>query len=207
MKVEDLTQDKLDELLAGLERVDALEKSNKGLQADLAKAKAKAKGAEIDPEQHAELQTQVEHLQSELQKATGSSKKEIEKLTAELSKKDGALNQYLIESNLTNELVKVGVKPEFMEATKALLKAQATIKADGDKYEAIIGDKPLSEAITEWASGDTGKHFIKAPDNNGGGSQGSGSAPAAKIMPRSEFDSKSAVQKMQFVKDGGKVTD
>lgn len=169
MKVEELTQDKLDELLG---RFDALEESNKGLKADLAKAKAKAKGAEIDPEQHAALQSQVEELTDKLAKAEKAGKTEIEKLSNALKEKDGALNTYLVEAGLSDALAKVGVKPEFMDASKALLKAQAVIKADNGQYQALIGDKPLAEAIKEWALGDQGKHFIQAPNNSGGGGQG-----------------------------------
>lgn len=169
MKLEDLTQDKLDELLASIE---AMQESQKGLKADLAKAKAKAKGAEIDPEEHAALQTKVEELTNELNKATGASKKEIEKLTAQLQEKDGALNTYLIEAGLSDALAKAGVKPEFMDASKALLKAQAAIKADNGQYQAVIGDKPLADAIKEWASSDAGKHFVAAPANQGGGANG-----------------------------------
>jgi alanyl-tRNA synthetase len=171
MKVEDLTQDKLDELLASIE---AMQESQKGLKADLAKAKAKAKGAEIDPEEHAALQTKVEELSNELSKATGNSKKEIDKLTAQLQEKDGALNTYLIEAGLTDALAKAGVKPEFMDASKALLKAQAVIKAENGQYQALIGEKPLADAIKEWAVSETGKHFVAAPANSGGGSQGGG---------------------------------
>lgn len=205
MKVEDLTQDKLDELLASIE---AMQESQKGLKADLAKAKAKAKGAEIDPELHAELQTKVEELTNELSKATGNSKKEIEKLTAQLSEKDGALNTYLIEAGLSDALAKAGVKPEFMDASKALLKAQATIKADGGKYEALIGEKPLADAIKEWASSDTGKHFVAAHVNSGGGSQGGGNGGGqAKQVTRDQFDAMNPSDQKKYSIDGGKIVD
>jgi alanyl-tRNA synthetase len=173
MKLEDLTQDKLDELLG---RFDALEESNKGLKADLAKAKAKAKGAEIDPEEHAKLQTQVEELTSQLSKVSDVSKKELDKLSAQLKEKDGALNTYLVEAGLTDALAKAGVKPEFMDASKALLKSQAVIKAENGQYQALIGDKPLADAIKEWAGSDAGKHFVAAPNNSGGGANGGGNS-------------------------------
>jgi DNA repair exonuclease SbcCD ATPase subunit len=154
------------------ERLEASERANQGLKADLAKAKAKAKGAEIDPEAHAALQTQVEELQGKLEKVTKDSTKQIEKLTQQLTEKDGAVSKYLIDSQLTDQLAKAGVKPEFMDAAKALLKSQAAIKAENGEYTALIGDKAISEAIKEWASGDQGKHFIAAPDNTGGGAKG-----------------------------------
>lgn len=169
MKLEDLTQEKLDELI---QSVDALTESNKGLKGDLAKAKAKAKGAEIDPEEHAALKLQVEELTEKLGKSEGLSKKEIEKLTKQLGEKDGALQKYLIDANLTEALAKAGVKPEFMEASKALLKSSASIKSDNGEYVPVIADKTLADYVTEWAKGEQGKHFVAAQDNSGGGAGG-----------------------------------
>jgi hypothetical protein len=205
MKLEELTQEKLDEIL---ESMNAQGESIKGLKADLAKAKAKAKGAEIDPEAHAALQTQVEDLTEKLAKAEGASRKEIEKLTKNLSEKDGALQKYLIDANLTESLAKAGVKPEFMDASKALLKSSAAIKAENGEYVPVIADKPLADYVTEWAKGDQGKHFIAAPANNGGGAGGGdGKGAGGKTMTRAQFDAADHATRAQFAKDGGKVVD
>ena len=169
MKLEDLTQDKLDELLAEQE---AARNSLAGLKADLAKFKAKAKGAEIDPEAHAELQTTVETLKAELDKANKAAKKAGDEFNAQVSAKDAALSKYLIDSQLSDSLAKAGVKPEFMDAVKAMHRGSAQIAIDGTEYVARIGDKPISEAIAEWVGSDAGKHFISAPNNSGGGANG-----------------------------------
>lgn len=171
MKLEDLTQEKLDELIAEQE---AAKNSLSGLKADLAKFKAKAKGAEIDPEAHAELQTQVEALTAELDKVGKLSKKQVEDLTKQLSEKDGALTKYLIDSQLSDGLAKSGVKPEFMDAVKAMHRSAAQIALDNGEYVAKIGDKKIHEAIADWAVSDAGKHFITAPNNSGGGATGGG---------------------------------
>ena len=171
MKLEDLTQDKLDELLAESE---AARNTISGMKADLVKLKAKAKGAEIDPEAHAELQNKVEILQAELDKVGKLSKKQLDELNGQISAKDAALTKYLIDSQLSDGLAKAGVKPEFMDAAKALLRNGATIKAENGEYSALIGDKAITEAIGAWASSDQGKHFVAAPVNSGGGGQGGG---------------------------------
>lgn len=199
MKLEELTQDRLDELLASVE---ALTESQKGLKADLAKAKAKAKGAEIDPEEHANLQTQVADLTERLAKAEKSGKGEVEKLTKQLQEKDSALTTYLVDSQLTDSLAKAGVLPQFMDATKALLKSQATIKADNGQYQALIGDKPIAEAIKEWASSDNGKHYVKAPDNGGGGANGGEGGGAGGIKPKADGTEK---ERAAYVKDKYKL--
>jgi alanyl-tRNA synthetase len=172
MKIEDLTQEKLDELLGNLE---TLTETQKALKSDLTKLRAKAKGADIDPELHAALQTENEELKGKLAKVEKESKTQIEKLSSQLQEKDGAVSKYLVDSNLSDALAKVGVLPHFMDAAKSLLKSQATIKAENGEYQALIGDKPITDAIKEWASSETGKYFVKAPDNSGGGGQGNGS--------------------------------
>lgn len=169
MKLDELTQDKLDDLLASQE---ADQKSIKGLKADILSLKNKAKGSDIDPAEHTALQTQAEELATKLAKVEKDSKNTIDKLTADGKTKDEALHKHLVEGSLTGALAKAGVKPEFMDASMALLKSQATIKSENGNHTALIGDKPLADAVTEWAASDAGKHFVTAPSNGGGGAGG-----------------------------------
>lgn len=161
--------DDIEELKASIE---ALSAKNKELLGELKIAKAKAKGAEIDPEQFAQLQNELDDARGTIEKLTKTSKSEIEKLSAALAEKDGALQQYLIDGGLTEALAKSGVRPELMKAAKAMLKSQAQIKADGGQYQALMGDAPLADAVAAWAASDEGKHFVSAPANTGGGATG-----------------------------------
>lgn len=175
---DDINEDfkaQLDELK---EKLEATERSNNGLKADLAKAKAKARGADIDPDEYAKLQTENEDLKFNFTKAQKDLAKQTETLTSQLKEKDSALTQYLIDSQLTDSLSKVGVLPQFMDATKSLLKSQATIRNDNGSYQALMGEKSIADAVKEWAVSDNGKYFVKAPDNTGGGSSGSGNGNA-----------------------------
>jgi hypothetical protein len=204
MKLEELTQDKLDGLLSKFE---ALEESNKGLKSDLVKLKAKAKGADIDPDEYANLQNQVAELSSKLENDGKLSKKEVERLSGLVKEKDGALTTYLLDANLTDSLAKSKVKPELMDAAKALLKMQATIKAENGNYQAVIGDKALGDFVKEWATSETGKHFVAAENNSGGGAQGGNNNSQTKTISRSEFDAKSQFERATLAKDGFKVVD
>lgn len=204
MKLEELTQAKLDELLASQE---AAQNSIAGLKADLAKFKAKAKGAEIDPEAYAELQTQVETLKGELDKVGKASKKQVEDLTKQLADKDGALNKYLIDNQLTESLLKSGLKPEFMNAVKAMHRINAQIEFENGEYVAKIGGKPISEAIPAWAGSDDGKHFVSAPANSGGGANGGGGKATVKQMKRTDFEALPAYQRGEVIKEGVTITD
>jgi hypothetical protein len=204
MKLEELTQDKLDGLLSKFE---ALEESNKGLKSDLVKLKVKAKGADIDPDEYANLQNQVVELSSKLENDGKLSKKELERLSGLVKEKDGALTTYLLDANLTDSLAKSKVKPELMDAAKALLKMQATIKADNGNYQAVIGDKALSDFVKEWATSETGKHFVAAENNSGGGATGGNNNTQSKTITRSEFEAKSQYERAALAKDGFKVVD
>lgn len=204
MKLEELTQDKLDGLLSKFE---ALEESNKGLKSDLVKLKVKAKGADIDPEEYANLQNQVVELSSKLENDGKLSKKELERLSGLVKEKDGALTTYLLDANLTDSLAKSKVKPELMDAAKALLKMQATIKAENGNYQAVIGDKALGDFVKEWATSETGKHFVAAENNNGGGATGGNNNSQSKTISRSEFEAKSQFERATLAKDGFKVVD
>lgn len=204
MKLEELTQDKLDGLLSKFE---ALEESNRGLKSDLVKLKVKAKGADIDPDDYANLQNQVAELSGKLESDGKLSKKELERLSGLVKEKDSALTTYLLDANLTDSLAKSKVKPELMDAAKALLKMQATIKAENGNYQAVIGDKALGEFVKEWATSETGKHFVSAENNSGGGAQGGNNNSQSKTISRSEFDAKSQFERATLAKDGFKVVD
>lgn len=189
---------------------EALAAKNRELLGENVKLKAKAKGAEIDPEEHAALQSKVAELSDELGKATKSSKAETEKLTKALAEKDGALNKHLIEAGLTDALAKAGVQPAMLDAVKALHQSKASINVKDGSYEALIDGKPLAEFVATWAQSDQGKHFVAAPNNNGGGSQGGGGKGSAKTMTRIEFDAKSAsgdTSLASFFRDGGTVVE
>jgi hypothetical protein len=175
-----MSEERIAELEAAIE---ALSAKNNQLLGEVKVAKAKAKGAEIDPAEYAALQNENETLKSELTKATKDSAKTIEALHTSLSEKDGALQSYLIDNGLNDAMLKAGIKPEFMSAAKAMLKANTKVTAENGQYSALMGDKPLTDAITEWAASDEGKHFVSAPANSGGGATG-GNGNATSVTPK-----------------------
>lgn len=189
---------------------EALSAKNRELLLEMKTLKAKAKGADIDPAEHAALQTQVEDLTDKLSKADKFAKSEIDKLSKSLTEKDSALHKHLIDAGLTDALVKAGVQPAMLDAVKALHQSKASINAQAGAYEALIDGKPLAEFVTTWTQSDQGKHFVAAPNNNGGGAQGGNGKGSAKTMSRAEFDAKSASGDPainSFFKDGGVLTE
>jgi uncharacterized protein involved in exopolysaccharide biosynthesis len=173
-----------EERIAELEEaMEAMNAKNAELLREVKIARAKAKGVEIDPNDFMALQTENETLKSQLEKVAKDNAKTIEQLQANLTEKDGALQSYLIDNGLNDAMLKAGIKPEFMAAAKAMLKSQTKLMADNGQYSALMGDKPLTEAIAEWAAGDEGKHFVSAPANSGGGATG-GTVNGAPALPK-----------------------
>lgn len=159
----------VDELKAAIE---ALEKKNRELLGEVKTAKAKAKGADIDPAEHAALQQELENLREVSAKAEKVHQKEVESLTQKLAAREAVLKGSVLENGLAEAMLKANVKPDLMPAVKAMLKERAALTEDGEGFKALMGDKPLSEAILEWASSDEGKPFVLAADSSGGGAAG-----------------------------------
>lgn len=174
MELEEL-QSKLSELEAEKE---AILSKNKEILGELKKLKQQTK--EVDAEKYFAMADELETLKDSYQKLEKQYRADTEKLTKGLSEKDSVLQKLIVDDGLTNALTKAGVKPEFLDATKAFLREKTALKQNGDKYEAIIADKPLNDYIGEWINTE-GKAFIAAPQNSGGGaSGGNGTTPSGK---------------------------
>lgn len=177
----------------------------------LAEVKKMRKNQEIKPEQLEELENQVEAYKTkwtEAEKLAKTAAQEAEKVRKLYEAESGYTNNLLVENGLNEALVKEGIAKQFLPAVKSMLKSQVTVKIEGNERKAVIGEKALSDYVSEWSKGEEGKHFIAAPANSGGGSNGGGNASGAgKTMPRSQFDGLSSSDKGAFLKDGGKLTD
>lgn len=131
------------------------------------KKQLQAKYETIDPAEYVTLQAKVEELSAALEQTQTLSKTQLEQLTNELNVKSGALESVMIDKGITEALMKAEVMPELMEGAKALLIRQAKLVNENGEFKALLGEKPLTDAINEWATGDQGKHFVKAKDNTG----------------------------------------
>jgi hypothetical protein len=176
----------------------------------LAKLKKATKDAQIDPAEHQALQEALDKANEKLAealKATKTATTQADKDRKALEKEAGFVSHLLVDNGLTEALIKSGIKPEMTKAVKALLASQVTLKADGDKRIAVVGDKALSDFVSEWSKSDEGKYFVVAPVNQGGGAQGGGDGKGVqKTMPRAAFDAMNDVSKMAFTKGGGTLT-
>ena len=167
----------------------------------------------------------TESLQQAIEKAkNGGKDPEIEKLKAkwqeELDKRDSAIESkdkqmrnLIIENNLSAALTENAVtNPTFQKAAKRLLADQIELEEDHNGnlnpvVENNLGKKlPLNEFVKNWTSGDEGKAFVD--ESRGSGARGAGGGPKGKKeMTREQFDQLPENEKIEFSKNGGKLTD
>jgi len=141
-------------------------------------------------------------------------KKEVDALKATNEKLDGQLNTHVIGEGLTAALIKAKVSPGLMPAAKALINSSFKGEVgdnDGSPFAKFDG-QAVGDFVTSWAQTESGKHFVTADSNSGGGSNGAnGSGKASdgnkKTMTRSEFNELPAVGRMNASKEGVTLTD
>lgn len=196
----------IDDAVAGLKtKNDELIADNKRLKTDLRKTQ------EVKPEDLAALESENEKLRADLsaaQKAAKEATTAADKATKALETEQGFTQKLIIQDGLKSALIEHGVNdPDFIDTLSAKFAGAASIKVDGDQRSAMIGDKALGDYIKEWAGSDSGKKFVAAPINSGGGAPGGGANNGGKSVTRTAFDGMDPAQRMAFVKDGGKVSE
>jgi hypothetical protein len=178
----------------------------------LGKLKKATKDAQIDPSEHAALQSELDATQAKLAEATKALKAantEAEKVKKAYENESKLTHNLLVENGLTDALTKAGVtNPVHLRAAKAMLSGQVQLVAEGDNRIAKVGDKALADYVGEWAKGEEGKYFVAAQQNGGGGAPGgAGKGGNAKTLTRTAFDGLDVAAKSKFIADGGTVTD
>lgn len=195
---------------------DAVQEATSGLVAKnkelLAKLKTAQRDSQIDPSEHAALQSELDATQAKLADATKALKAantEAEKVKKAYENEAKLTYNLLVENGLTDALTKSGVtNPVHLRAAKAMLAGQVQLIAEGENRIAKVGDKALVDFVGEWAKGDEGKYFVAAQQNGGGGAPGgNGKGGNVKSLTRTAFDGLDAVAKSKFIADGGTLTD
>ena len=93
------------------------------------------------------------------------------------AERDGVIETTVVGNGLTEALVKAGVDPKFLAASKALLRGQVKLKRNEDGSRTAVVDTDLGEIevaqyVDNWSKSDEGKAFVTKPA--GGGASGSG---------------------------------
>ena len=123
--------------------------------------------------------------------------KDREKLEAQLNEANSQLQNLVVTGGLNSELDKIGIDPLMKQAAEAIIKPQVQM-IDG---KAMINDKPLSEFVAEWGETDIGKRMTLAPNNSGGGANGSGAVNTN--SGNKAYSEMSIAEKAQYLQSKG----
>lgn len=152
-----------------------------------AKETAEAKVTELEEEameilsgkgKGKDIATQIEQ---KLQEKFAKKEKELQDKNDKYSKQ---INTLVVENGLTEALAANNIAKQHIPAVRALIKSTSKIEVSSEDDEApvaTIEGKALSDYVKEFAQGDSGKHYVAAPDNNGGGSKGSNNNASGKV--------------------------
>lgn len=193
--------------------IDGLKAKVEELIGDNKKLKAEARKArEINPAEVERLHAENEELAGKLsaaEKAAKDAAKETEQAQKALETETAFTQKLLIQDGLKSALLANGVRDEtFIDALTAKFASGAKVVTEGEARKAVIGDKPLEEAVKEFATSDAGKKFVSAADNRGGGAPGGdGKGGGGKTMLRKAFEALGPAEQMAFIKEGGKPVD
>jgi hypothetical protein len=151
----------------------------------------------------------IDKIKQELYKKHSS---ELEDLSSQRDQLKTKLHTHVVEQNLTAALVKNGVAAPLLDGAKALLQSKYSTEISEDNNVLVpkIDGINVDEFIAQWSQGDTGKHFISAAKNNGGGSNGANSGGKAEggiTIERSTFNEMSQADRRSFFQKGGKLID
>lgn len=185
-----------------------LKRKNDELLAELKEAR---RGKAIDPADLEKLEARAEDLAVRLataEKQVKEAARAKEAAEKALTEESSFTHKLLVENGLVAALTANGVTDAaYIEAAKAMHFGSVKIVADGAERKALYGDKPLPDAIKEWAASDVGKKFVAAPNNGGGGANGGQGKSGGKTMARSAFDALSPIEQGRFIRDGGQAVD
>lgn len=151
------------------------------------------------------LGQQNKDVQAQIDQATKPFKRDLEKAQQNAADATGRLSKLTIAREMSSALTKAKIAGPMQDAVRALIQADHKVEVvdkDGNQVVQIDG-KDASAFVTEWAGTDTGKNFIAASGNGGGGAQGAGSGGTSggkQKMLRTDFEALSPVEQGAAVK-------
>ncbi len=124
-------------------------------------------------EKEGDLKKQMEILKTKYEK-------KLSEWEAKYNEESTYNSRLLVDNNLQESLVKLGIKPELLNGAMALLKPKVKVINDAGERKPVVDDKPLSDFIKGWVESD-GKAYKHIPQSVGGGATGSSSLSSSSM--------------------------
>ncbi|MDD4689065.1 MAG: hypothetical protein PHE51_04885 [Eubacteriales bacterium] len=172
---------------------------------------------EIDVDEYIELKEKSKtnpKTSDELTKIQRDLKKTADELEKERKirlENEAYLEKTLKESALIEALDSNGFDIKHREILKSAFHGRARVEVEDDKRTVVIDEDglglPVKDYFKKYATTETGKTYLKQPENKGTGSSGFSGSGGAKILKRSSFNEMSNKEQMTMIKDGYKIID
>ena len=148
-------------------------------------------------EEYDKLQREYKKLSIDLKKLSD----EKAQLAEDKTKIESIFFQDRIDTQLSAALDAAGFDPEHKSLLQQALRGKAKIDNTDGKYTAILEDElgfplPAKEYAMAFAGTDSGKRYLKKPENRGAGSQGfNDKSNSSKGITREQFDKMTPAEK------------
>lgn len=122
-----------------------------------------------DPNRDKDTETQLASIRQQYeQRIRAAEEKRVADLAAkdeEIAERDRVIETTVVDHGLSESLVKAGVDPRFLAASKALLRRQVKLKREDDGsrkavVETDLGELEVSQYVENWSKSDEGKAFV-----------------------------------------------
>lgn len=176
-----MTEEELNEKIeAAVENATkGLKKKNSELLSKLDEAKDAAKAAQKDADDAAAQKDREEKNIDAIEKRHAA---ELKKRDDQITSLTTEVTSYKIDGAIRENLTKHGFDQTHHDLLFDAMKAKARL----DGTEAMIGDVSIEDHFATFASSDTGKRYMPAPDNGGASAQG-GKPTTPSAMTKENF--------------------
>lgn len=158
----------------------------------------------------------VEAHTKEKEQWASTYKKDVEHKDGEIQSLKDQLRTVIVDNELTRELTAIAKDERSLDYL--IFKAKPLIETvdDGGKTIARVKDsmkgdgsyKGIKDLVSSFSEDEAYAPFVKGSNASGSGAQHTQSGGAgSKTLKRAEFDSKPEIERMAFIKEGGKVVD
>jgi len=166
-------------------------------------AKRRAKELESQKQQQevstAQEKGEFKNLWEQAQAQLAEKDKELQEFTTKIQQKDINIAAHGIGSHLA--------KSDAKRAEVLADYASKYARHDGDKVQFLVGGMEVdSSALMDHLAKEY-PFLVDGSSASGGGATSSASGGATKSLNRADFDNMAASKKMQFIKDGGIISD
>lgn len=149
---------------------------------------------------------------SKLQREFKKLSETYEKVNSEKTALEAEYNNSIISSTISSILDEVGIDPVHKGLLTTAYKGKAKIERDDSGRNVIIDDEgglglPAKEFFKKFVETETGKIYVRQPENRGASSGNIKPSGSVKTMKLSDFNTMLPKDRASFMASGGKIID